>query len=146
MKYDLTEIVLALLTSLNSFVRHRLTTHLLRTVLLASAILVVVLISLAVYSWQHVTVLTAGTGRTGGPAHTIAAVLAQAVHRVDARIRIEVKETAGSIENTQLLGEKQLELGLAVTTADVGPDAGLVGLLYPQGYLLAVRRLSRPVT
>lgn len=95
-------------------------------------------------AWQGSRIhrLTIAAGSTSGESYILSAALKTVVERHNPRVRVDVVETGGTVENLAMLEDGRA--GMAVAQADVaaGPSARVVAVLYDDTFQLLVRRDS----
>ncbi len=85
-----------------------------------------------VSQYQRVERLTIATGRKGGDYYTLAETLARVISQHQPQIQIEVVETTGSLENTELLDQKKVDLALVQNDVPTSPSLRSIALLYSE--------------
>lgn len=83
--------------------------------------------------------LTISTGPKSGRAYAFAEALAVVVSESEPQIRINIIESAGSVESMEWLQSGKLDLAIGQTDADAGSQIRTVSYLYPELFHLAVR-------
>ena len=81
---------------------------------------------------RQVHQLTIATGKKGGDYYGFAQTLADAAAKYQPKIKLQVVETSGSLENMQLLDQKKVDLAMAQNDTPTQPSARMVALLYSE--------------
>ena len=102
-------------------------------------LLVAGLVGLWTYQNGKTYSIAIAAGPRTGQAFKLMTALQEVARRHHPNIRIDIYETRGSLENSQLMARGAVEL--ATTQADLAtaPDARMVAELYPDAYQLIVR-------
>ena len=87
--------------------------------------------------------LTIAAGARSGESFALAQALKTVAERHHPRLKITVRETAGTAENLDLLERKAAQLAAAQADVPAGPSARLVALLYVDVFQLLVQNDSR---
>lgn len=97
---------------------------------------------------QQSTSVVLGTATTGGGFEIYGAALATTISEVDPQLKIDIRKTAGSLENIKLLESGQLDLALVQgeathdafsTYAEQDPMFRIVAAMYPTAGMFVVR-------
>lgn len=91
------------------------------------------------YDQQRVQVLRIGTSGAGNVSYTVSQALAKVAAREYPRLRLEIVETKGAVENMRLLHEGKVDLAFAQSDIPAVPEARLVAHVHPQLFHLIVR-------
>ncbi|MDJ0651131.1 MAG: TAXI family TRAP transporter solute-binding subunit [Xenococcaceae cyanobacterium MO_188.B19] len=106
------------------------------------------MIAASIFGWQwfrsqnRVYTLTIATGSTQGEYYAFAQALAKVVARHQPQIQIDVLPTEGSLNNLELLKEKQVQLALIQSDTIVSPSTKVLASLFPEISHLIVTKES----
>ncbi len=82
-------------------------------------------------------------GPSDGEAFQIARAIADVVRRYNRKVEIEVIETRGTAQNTELLEQGRVQLAAVLADTRMTPSARLIATLYPDAFQLIAREDSR---
>jgi len=88
----------------------------------------------------HNLVVAAGARSSEG--FQLVQAIAEIVNRHHQKIRIEVIETGGSLDNSQLMDEGYADLATLQADGNISGRASLIANLYPDAYQLIARRAA----
>lgn len=107
-------------------------------VLMALVVLLAIGGGYVYYDQQRVQVLRIGTSGAGNISHTVSMALSKVAAREYPRLRLEIVETKGAVENMRLLHEGKVDLAFAQSDIPAAPEARLVAHVHPQLFHLIV--------
>ncbi len=116
-----------------------------RIVQVALAILSLGLIAFlgaGVYQSSRVRILRAAAGSSNGDSYILLSALKKVVERHSSKVRIEVIETGGTVENLHMLEERNADLAVAQADVTPGPSAQSVAVLFDDTFQLLVHEAS----
>lgn len=109
------------------------------------AVLTVALVSLlavGVYQSSRTRTLNLAGGSADSDSHILCAALKRVVERHNPRVRINVLETGGTVENLQMLEQGSADLATAQADVMPGPSAQAVAVLFDDTFQLLVHEMS----
>ncbi len=109
-------------------------------IIFGSLILVIVFGVLWIRDRNRTTTLTLVTGSESGQYYAFGQALAKVVNNHNPRIKIEVKNSKGSLENVQQLHQKKADLALLQSDTVITPSTKAVSFLFPELFHLIVHK------
>lgn len=109
------------------------------------AVLTVGLVSLlavGVYQSSRTQTLNLASGSSGSDSHILCAALKSVVERHNPKLRVNVLETGGTVQNLQMLEQGNADLVAAQADVMPGPSARAVAVLFDDTFQLLVHRTS----
>lgn len=91
---------------------------------------------------RQVHTLVIATGGQQGEYYAFAQALSQVVNQHEPKIRIQVKETAGSVENLQMIEDGQAQMAIVQSDTAPRPSVRAIAYLFPEVFHLMVRSES----
>ncbi|MDJ0843331.1 TAXI family TRAP transporter solute-binding subunit [Crocosphaera sp.] len=107
-------------------------------VIFSSIILVIVFAILWFRDSHKISTLTLVTGSKQGQYYAFGKALSKVVNNHNSRIKIQVKDSDGSLENAQLLHTKKADLALIQSDTLVTPSTKAISILFPELFHLIV--------
>ncbi|MES2946006.1 MAG: TAXI family TRAP transporter solute-binding subunit [Pseudomonadota bacterium] len=106
--------------------------------LLILAVLVLVGGAYVYFDQQRVHTVKVGTSGAGNISFTVSQELAKIMAREYPRLRLEIVETKGAVENMLLLQQGKIDLGFSQNDIPAVPEARMVAFVHPQLFHLIV--------
>lgn len=107
-----------------------------------SALIALIYGGFYLYDRFRLRTVVIATNEEGSQSYDMIFALAQAVQRVDERIKIQIVQTGGSTEIMQLLKNGKADFGTAQLDTELNVNVETVALLYPQVFQMIVRTNS----
>ncbi len=115
-----------------------------RKAALPVALLSIVMMGIFAVAWfrdrNQVQTLVIATGGKSGQYYAFGKALANVVAKHQSRIRLEVRESDGALQNEQLLHEKKVDLALIQSDTPISPNVKAVSFLFPEMFHLIARK------
>jgi uncharacterized protein len=99
-------------------------------------------IALGVYQASKVRTLRVAAGSATGDSYILCAALKKVVERHNSRVRLDVVETAGTVENLRMLEANSADIAVAQADVTPGPSAQSVAVLFDDTFQLLVHAPS----